>query len=227
MLLRSRPTSGARPCAARRLALTCVLAAGALAPRPARAEAPPQPPPPAGAEAAPPASTPVRVEAPPSRTKRRAGGPVGPTLVINPQHLRLFDLSIYALELDAGFGLRSAAHEKVFASLVGGVLLGQTEAGLGVRRFTVSAKVERQFDGFHVGLMGGLGAFALERARGGTIGNSVLSSKLYVGPEFKLSGDLATLSIDATLAADLLPGGEQSKASVMYGPGVALAVRFY
>jgi hypothetical protein len=223
MRMLSNPTAGA----ARRLALACLFAAGALAPRPARAETPPPPSPPVGTEAATSASTPARNEAPPSKPRRRAGGPFGPTLAVNPQHLRLFDIPINALELEAGFGLRSALHEKVFVSFVGGALLGQTEAGLGVHRFTLSAKVERQFDGFHVGLMGGLGAFVLGRARGDTNENSVLSSKLYVGPEFKLSGDLATLSIDATFAADLLPGGEQSKASVMYGPGVSLGVRFY
>jgi hypothetical protein len=195
----------------RRLACASLLALGALVSRPARAQAPR----PDGAEATP---------RPPPRTR---GGPVGPVLGVNPQYQWLYGIPIRAVEFDAGFGLRSAAHEKVLAYLVGGALFGQTEGGLGVKRGTLSAKVERQFDQFHVGFMAGFGVFWLSRAERGTISNLTLSGKLYAGPEFKLAGDKTTLTIDATFGADLLPGDKESNDALLFGPGVAVGVRFF
>jgi hypothetical protein len=89
-----------------------------------------------------------------------------------------------------------------------------------------ATRLRRQFDRFHVGLMGGLGVFWLSRAGRGSISNFALSGKLYAGPEFKLAGETTTLSVDATFGADLLPGGDTSKDAVMFGPGVAVGLRF-
>jgi hypothetical protein len=135
----------------------------------------------------------------------------------------LFGIPIEMKELRAALGPGDSFSETVMAYGFASVMLGRTEAGLPLGHALFGGRADFRLSYFHGGVTLGVGRFWLERTNGAVMGNLAGLGELFVGPQVPL-GNHCALSVDGSLAAELLPGHDDT---IAYGPGLSLRLRFY
>jgi hypothetical protein len=135
----------------------------------------------------------------------------------------LFDIPIDTKELRAALGPGDSFSETVMAYGFASVMLGRTEAGLSLGHVVFGGRVDFRLSYVHAGVTLGVGRFWLDRTSDVEISNLAGLGELFLGPQVPL-GNHCALSVDGSLAAELLPGHDDT---IAYGPGLSLRLRFY
>jgi hypothetical protein len=136
---------------------------------------------------------------------------------------RLFGIPIDMKELRAALGPSDSFSKPVMPYGFASVMLGKTKAGLSLGHVLFGGRVDFRLSYLHGGITLGAGRFWLARTSEIEMGNLAGLGELFLGPQVPL-GSHAALSVDASLAAELLPGHD---GTIVYGPGLSLRLRFY
>jgi hypothetical protein len=164
------------------------------------------------------------VHADPAESAPPGGWSPSGTLSLTPEYRWLFGIPVVGGEVTAAFGFGDAVRKRFQAEVALSGFFGRTRAGLPLLRTTLGALADVRAAGFHFGGLLGLGLAQLRRADGDAwMSSATLSTNLYVGPEFVVTPELV-LSVDATLAADWIDGGQLID---LWGPGLGIRARLF
>lgn len=140
-----------------------------------------------------------------------------------PELRELYDIPVRGFDLRGMFGPAHAWLRYVRPSAFASVMLGRTEAGLGVGHVVFGGRLEAVSPYFYGGVTFATGYFWVSRASGGSMGNLDGLCDVFAGPQLPI-GEHVALTLEARFTVEELPGTDDT---VAFGPGAAVGLRFY